>query len=111
MLAKPNKAANGQNGKRGEESALRQVLKAGGACLVLGMLTAGPAQAVPEVEFDLPDGQQVSAIQMAKALMDALETADPVQRPLLLQALARVLELPPEALIADATKDKPAPVY
>ena len=87
------------------------VLKTGVACLAMVLMAAGPAQAVPEVEFDIPDGQQVSAVQMAKALVDALETADPVQRPLLLQALARVLELPPDALIADSTKDKPAPVY
>ena len=90
---------------------MRQVLKAGAACLVLGMAAAGPAQAVPEVEFDLPDGKQVSAVQMAMALVDALETADAVQRPLLMQALARVLELQPDALIADSSKDLPAPVY
>lgn len=90
---------------------MRQVLKAAAACLVLALTAAAPAQALPEVEFDLPDGQQVSAVQMAKALVDALETADPVQRPLLLQALARVLELSPDAVIADSTKDKPAPVY
>jgi len=88
------------------------MLKAGAASLAMMMMAAtSPAQAVPDVEFDIPDGHQVSAVQMAKALVDALETADDIQRPLLLQALARVLELSPDAVIADSTKDRPAPVY
>jgi len=78
---------------------------------VLLPAAASPAQAGPEVEFDLPDGKQVSAVQMARALMEALETADAVQRPLLLQALAKVLELPPDALLADSGQDRKPPVY
>lgn len=90
---------------------MKTVLKAGAVSLAMVMMAASPVQAVPEVEFDLPDGQQVSAVQMAKALMDALETADSLERPMLLQALAKVLELPPDAVIPDSTKDKPVPVY
>lgn len=88
------------------------MLKAGAASLAaMLMFAVSSAQAAPDVEFDIPDGQQVTAEQMAMALVEALETADAVQRPLLLQALARVLELTPDALIADAAKDKAAPVY
>lgn len=78
---------------------------------MMAMLAASSAQALPDVEFDIPDGQQVTAVQMAMALAEALETADAVQRPLLLQALARVLELTPDTLIPDAAKDKAVPVY
>jgi len=77
--------------------------------LMMAAMTAAPAQA--GVEFDLPEGQQVSAEQMARALVEALATADDAQKPLLLHALAKVLELPPETLLADSGKEKPAPVY
>lgn len=86
---------------------------AGPALASLGILVAAapPAKADVAVEFDLPAGQQVSAVQMAQALVKALETADAAQRPLLLHALAKVLELPPDALLADSSTEKPQPVY
>lgn len=79
----------------------------------LGMMAAfgQPAVAGPQVEFDIPDGQEVSAEKMAKALLEALETAGPVERPLLLQALAAVLEMSPTQRIADAKADKSDSVY
>lgn len=79
----------------------------------VGMMSAlaRPAAAGVDVEFDIPDGQQVSAEKMARALIEALETADAVQRPLLLQALAAVLEMSPGALIDDARADRGDSVY
>lgn len=95
---------------------MKIVLKAVAASFaVLAFTAVSPltpaAHAAPDVEFDLPDGYSVSAVQMAQALMVALETADPAQRPLLLQALARVLEMSPDTEIADSGREQPAPVY
>ncbi|MCH8684848.1 hypothetical protein [Pedomonas mirosovicensis] len=79
----------------------------------LGMFagTALPAQANADVEFDIPDGQKVDAEKMARALVEALETAGPTERPLLLQALAKVMEMSPRALIMDSGADEPQPIY
>lgn len=86
---------------------------AGVAVASLGLLAvaATPAQADVAVEFDLPAGQEVSAVQMAHALVKALETADATQRPLLLHALAKVLELSPDTVLADSETEKAQPVY
>lgn len=79
------------------------------ALVMTAALGAAPARA--EVVFDLPDGKTVNAETMAKALIEAIETASPDEKPLLMQALAHVLEMAPKAQISDTSSDEKPAVY